>query len=76
MYGEVSHLFFADDLMLFAEASQYQAGIINQCLDNFCALSGQSVSYEKSMIFCSPNTRNDLATDICTICGSPLTSDL
>ncbi|KAK9904390.1 hypothetical protein M0R45_000756 [Rubus argutus] len=73
---KVSHLFFADDLMLFAEASQEQADTLKQCLDVFCSLSGQSVSYDKSLIYCSPNTIKDLVVDISNTCGSPLTSDL
>ncbi|KAL6206939.1 hypothetical protein ACLB2K_024184 [Fragaria x ananassa] len=39
---KVSHLFFADDLMLFAEASSSQAHVLKGCLDAFCALSGQA----------------------------------
>ncbi|KAK9944849.1 hypothetical protein M0R45_010396 [Rubus argutus] len=73
---KISHLFFADDLMLFAEASQEQADTLKLCLDIFCSLSGQSVSYDKSLIYCSPNTTSDLAVDISNTCGSPLTSDL
>ncbi|XP_040372858.1 uncharacterized protein LOC112194030 [Rosa chinensis] len=73
---KISHLFFADDLMLFSEATSDQACIIKQCLDTFCSLSGQAVSYEKSLIFCSPNTSNEIAADISSTCGSPLTTDL
>lgn len=62
--------------LLFAEASLSQAAILKHCLDIFCSLSGQSVSYEKSLIFCSPNTDRDLASDISHIRGSPLTDDL
>ncbi|XP_062013929.1 uncharacterized protein LOC133730329 [Rosa rugosa] len=60
----VSHLFFVDDLMLFAEASSYQARVLKKCLDAFCSLSGQAVSYEKSLIFCSPNTCRSVASSI------------
>ena len=37
---KISHLFFADDLILFAEASSHQAFILKKCLDTFCSLSG------------------------------------
>ncbi|KAM1032357.1 hypothetical protein ACFX2C_036031 [Malus domestica] len=72
----VSHLFFADDLILFAEASSTQAKILKDCLDNFCAVSGQQVNFDKSCIYCSPNISRSKATEIANICGSPLTSDL
>ncbi|KAL6129850.1 hypothetical protein ACLB2K_068232 [Fragaria x ananassa] len=39
---KISHLFFADDLILFTEASSLQASLHKTCLDNFCALSGQT----------------------------------
>ncbi|KAL6208769.1 hypothetical protein ACLB2K_019714 [Fragaria x ananassa] len=72
----VSHLFFADDLILFAEASASQANILKQVMNLFCSLSGQTVSFEKSRIFCSPNVKSSLANNISRICGSPLTEDL
>ncbi|XP_004301578.1 PREDICTED: uncharacterized protein LOC101313223 [Fragaria vesca subsp. vesca] len=72
----ISHLFFVDDLMLFAEATEHQAYGLKTCLDNFCAISGQIISYEKSLIFCSPNTTKTMASSISATCGSPLTSDL
>ncbi|CAL8164027.1 unnamed protein product [Prunus armeniaca] len=39
----ISHLFFADDLVLFVEASANQAKIMKSCLDLFCSASGQVV---------------------------------
>lgn len=48
----LSHLFFADDLILFAEASVSQALVIKNCLDHFCNLSGEKVNFSKSsMVF-------------------------
>ncbi|BFG41163.1 hypothetical protein CerSpe_274360 [Prunus speciosa] len=72
----ISHLFFADDLILFGKASVNQAIVMKNCLDGFCRLSGQKVSFEKSMIYVSPNTSSELAHSIATICGSPLTTCL
>lgn len=51
----VSHLFFADDLVLFFEASPKQARVLKACLDLFCKASGQSINFAKSAIFCSSN---------------------
>ncbi|XP_061993910.1 uncharacterized protein LOC133711840 [Rosa rugosa] len=72
----VSHLFFADDIILFAEASTTQAKVLKKCMDLFCSLSGQTVNFEKSKIYVSPNVRNNLAKSISRTCGSPLTKDL
>ncbi|KAI5349115.1 hypothetical protein L3X38_002002 [Prunus dulcis] len=72
----VSHLFFADDLVLFAEASIKQARVMKSCLDLFCQASGQLVNFDKSAIFCSPNTNRELAREMSGICGSPLTDNL
>ncbi|BBH09066.1 hypothetical protein Prudu_021464 [Prunus dulcis] len=72
----VSHLFFADDLVLFAEANSTQARVLKSCLERFYNASGQTVNYDKSVVFCSPNTRKETAKEVSLICGSPLTEDL
>ncbi|KAI5339865.1 hypothetical protein L3X38_019138 [Prunus dulcis] len=72
----VSHLFFADDLILFAEAYVKQAQIMKGCLEIFCQASGQIANYDKSAVFGSPNTPKEVAKEISCICGSPQTSDL
>lgn len=51
----LSNLFFADDIMLFAEASVDQALSIGSCLERFCKASGQKVSLAKSIIYFSNN---------------------
>ena len=46
-----SHLFFADDLMLFAKADRKNCIAIRDVLDSFCSFSGQKISEEKSRVF-------------------------
>jgi ribonuclease HI len=60
----VSHLMFADDLLLFGEATSCQMNCLLEVLNKFCGMSGQEVSYEKTSILFSKNvdqaTRNML----------------
>jgi hypothetical protein len=63
---KLSHLFFADDVLLFAKATISSAGTIKEVLDRFCAMSGLKVSLVKSK-FCtsagvSRNRRDVIAT--------------
>lgn len=37
---KISHLIFADDVVLFTEAALDQARVIQDCLDRFCSTSG------------------------------------
>ncbi|CAN1771048.1 Putative ribonuclease H protein At1g65750 [Linum perenne] len=75
----LSHYFFADDLVLFSEASTSQAHVISDILDRFCDASGQSVSKEKSRIFFSKNTPPPpprVAADVSAVLGMAASSDL
>ncbi|KAH9725610.1 putative ribonuclease H protein [Citrus sinensis] len=51
----LTHLFFADDLLLLAEADIEQAGVINMVLNNFCKSSEAKVNKAKSQVFFSKN---------------------
>ncbi|KAH9670623.1 putative ribonuclease H protein [Citrus sinensis] len=51
----LTHLFFADDLLLLAEADIEQAGVINMVLNNFCQSSEAKVNKAKSQVFFSKN---------------------
>ena len=55
----ISHLFYADDELLFAKAKPSQARVINKILEDVCSISGLKVSLEKSRAFASADvTRN------------------
>lgn len=58
---KLSHICFADDMILFAEASVTQVHVIKKVLERFCAASRQKVSLAKSKIFFSENVSRDLA---------------
>ncbi|CAL1363580.1 unnamed protein product [Linum trigynum] len=72
----LSHLFFADDLVLFAEAGGSQIRIIKQCLDDFCSSSGQRVNFHKSAMFVSANICRRQARSLSARMEIPLTVDL
>ena len=71
-----SHIFFADDLMLFAKADRKNCLAIRDALDVFCNISGQKVSETKSRVFFSPNVDPDTRSSLCDILGFRSTSNL
>lgn len=52
---KLSHLAFADDLLIFVGASEDRAEVISNVLNMFCKSSGQKVINDKSWIFFSKN---------------------
>ncbi|CAA7048639.1 unnamed protein product [Microthlaspi erraticum] len=57
---QLSHICFADYLILFAEASVGQIRVIRRVLETFCIASGQKVSLDKSKIFFSENVSRNM----------------
>jgi hypothetical protein len=55
----ISHLMFADDLLLFVKATDMNMKAITDTLDRFCDLSGQLVSVEKTSVLFSRNVNHD-----------------
>ncbi|GAU31728.1 hypothetical protein TSUD_215290 [Trifolium subterraneum] len=56
----ISHLMFADDLLLFGKATEVNMRTITDTLEKFCELSGQLVSIEKTSVLFSKNVPRDL----------------
>ena len=71
-----SHLFFADDLLLCAEASSTCCLTITRILEDFCLQSGQKVNLSKSKVFFSPSVNPILRHHLCDILGVPNTPNL
>lgn len=72
----ISHIFFADDIVLFAEAEEDQIRTVMECLDMFCKHSGQKINKLKSNIFFSNNVCRQKMEGLPTLAGIPMTSDL
>ena len=64
-----SHLFFTDDLILFAEADGVNCATIRDVLDTFCSISGQTMSEAKLRVHFSPNVDRDTRESLCDILG-------
>ena len=50
-----THLFFADDALLFFQQDNQSLINIQEILNWYCSLSGQSINLSKSDMYCSPN---------------------
>nr|KYP57513.1 Retrovirus-related Pol polyprotein LINE-1 [Cajanus cajan] len=72
----LSHLAFADDLILFAEATLDQVEVIQSCLNHFCASSGQKVSIEKTRIYFSKNVSHIVRNEVSSAFGFQRTDNL
>lgn len=57
----ITHLLYADDLLIFGQANPTEARNINFCLQLFSQWSGQSPNAAKSSIFITPNTSHSCA---------------
>jgi hypothetical protein len=60
----VSHLLYADDLMVFSRGNITEAACILNCLNKFSAWSGQQINFTKSSLIlsqnCNPSTSNSI----------------
>lgn len=72
----LSHLLFADDVVLFSEASVDQALLIDGILGRFCSASGQKVSPPKSRVFFSKNVDDAKANQVTEALGIQRTFNL
>ena len=71
-----SHLFFADDLVSFARANGTNCSTIRDVLDEFCSISGQTISEAKSRVYFSPNVDRDTRESLSDILGFTSTPSL
>ena len=72
----LSHIFFANNLILFVEATKYHIRNIMGCLQQFCNGSAQRVIFQNSSIFFSKNVETTVAEEISNILSIPVTANL
>ena len=69
-YGpRVSHLFFADDSLLFAKVERRESERVKNVLQLYEKCSGQVINFEKSAILFSGNTRLGVKEEIQELFG-------
>jgi hypothetical protein len=67
----VSHLLFADDLIIFSKANISEARVIQDCLSTYSRWSGQKINYSKSAIFFSKNCKHSIRGSIKSMLDLP-----
>jgi mannosylglycoprotein endo-beta-mannosidase len=65
----ISHLMFADDLLLFGEATEAQMKCVLDSLNLFCAMSGQETSQEKTSVLFSNNVDRGMKNKLLNMSG-------
>lgn len=72
---EVSHLFFADDLLFFFQATLQNCEMLSDLLHTYCVAFSQLINVEKSSLFFCPNTSAEEAHLLSAIMQIPVVFD-
>ena len=67
---KVSHLFFADDNIIFGRATEAEGSEILRILKVYESSSGQQLNKEKTSLYFSRNTRGEIQSKIKTMFGA------
>ena len=65
----VTHLFFANDSILFCKATPDECQVLKLILHRYEEALGQKINTDKSSVFFSPNTSQDIKNEIFNILG-------
>ncbi|CAM8926233.1 unnamed protein product [Rhodiola kirilowii] len=66
---KVTHLFFADDCMVYLRANANDFAAIKSILENYEAVAGQRVNYPKSEVYFSPNVEDRVGEALSNMLG-------
>lgn len=73
---DISHLLFADDIILFNKVEVAKCEAMVEVLGKFCSKSGQRISMEKSRIYFSANVSNSVKEEVHEILGIQATQNI
>ena len=65
----ITHLFFANDSLLFCKASRQECQKLTDILELYEAASGQKINADKSLVFFSHNALSGLKNEVLEILG-------
>ena len=60
----ISHLLFADDIIIFFKVTNRNTNKLSQTLQSFCEMSGQKINGTKSVMVVSPNCDEAIKEDL------------
>jgi hypothetical protein len=69
--ASISHLLFADDVMIFFRANNAEASAILNCLNTYSHWSRQCINFSKSTVFYSKNCKPNIKASINCILRLP-----
>ena len=72
----ISHLFFADDCLLFVKAKASQVRLVIEVLNDFCHVSRLKVNLEKSKVMGSANLAVAKKEKYAAICNIQFTNEI
>lgn len=67
----ISHLMYADDLVIYCKATASEASEVVQCLTSYCDWTGQRINWDISVIHFSNNVLASDRRDLCRILTMP-----
>lgn len=71
----ISHIFFADDTLIFLKADNSNCHVLGRIIKDYCAASGQAVNLQKSCVFFSANTPAVVSEKLGNILGVPIVTN-
>ncbi|KAA3468935.1 reverse transcriptase [Gossypium australe] len=71
----INHLFFADDCILFGDATREGAVAVREVLQEYELCAGQKVNYDKSLVYYGANVSDEAREDIANFLGVRVASN-